>query len=155
MNKTSQLSLRSTDDVGDKLALATKFIASFISDFALILAVVFISTVIMLKLTTSLTSTELKADREVSAVADEVLSSIRIVLSYNVQQREKKRFVKKYFYLESDPIGNIKFSNVTFSYPSRSDIEILKTISFNVKQDETIALVGSSGSDKSRCIQLL
>ncbi|CAF4091561.1 unnamed protein product, partial [Adineta steineri] len=56
---------------------------------------------------------------------------------------------------KSDLIGNIKFSNVTFSYPSRSDIEILKIISFNVKQDETIALVGSSGSDKSRSTSAL
>ncbi|CAF1038473.1 unnamed protein product [Adineta steineri] len=89
MNKTGQLSLRSTDNVGDKLALATKFIASFISDFALISAVVFIST-----LTTSLTSTELKAYGKAGTIAEEALSSIRIVLSYNGQEREKKRFVK-------------------------------------------------------------
>ncbi|CAF1001736.1 unnamed protein product [Adineta steineri] len=276
MNKTGQLSIRLTDDInkihdgiGDKLALATRYIASFISGLALsfsigwkltlvilsVSPVVFISTVIMSKLTASLTSMELKAYGKAGAVAEEVLSSIRIVLSYNGQEREKKRY-KQYlneakergirkgaanglslgvlwfiFYCsyalgywygskliehgeydigkvmvifmtilvsvidlgqasphlqavaqartaasfvwniidepstidsnldegikKSDLIGNIKFSNVTFSYPSRSDIEILKNISFNVKQGETIALVGSSGSGKSTCIQLL
>ncbi|CAF0903516.1 unnamed protein product [Adineta steineri] len=276
MNKTGQLSIRLTDDInkihdgiGDKPALATRYIASFISGLALsfsigwkltlvilsVSPVVFISTVIMSKLTASLTSMELKAYGKAGAVAEEVLSSIRIVLSYNGQEREKKRY-KQYlneakergirkgaanglslgvlwfiFYCsyalgywygskliehgeydigkvmiifmtilvsvidlgqasphlqavaqartaasfvwniidepstidsnldegikKSDLIGNIKFSNVTFSYPSRSDIKILKNISFNVKQGETIALVGSSGSGKSTCIQLL
>ncbi|CAF3896222.1 unnamed protein product, partial [Rotaria sordida] len=56
---------------------------------------------------------------------------------------------------KADLIGNIDFSNVFFSYPSRPDIPILNGISFNVKHAQTIALVGSSGSGKSTCIQLL
>ncbi|CAF4417285.1 unnamed protein product, partial [Adineta steineri] len=46
----------------------------------------------MLKLTTSLISMELRAYGKAGTIAEEALSSIRIVLSYNAQQREKKRF---------------------------------------------------------------
>ena len=52
-------------------------------------------------------------------------------------------------------IGDIRFSNITFSYPSRQDQPILNNLSFNVKHGQTIALVGSSGSGKSTCFQLL
>lgn len=44
---------------------------------------------------------------------------------------------------------------MNFTYPSRSDVPILKHLSFHVKAGETIALVGSSGSGKSTCVQLL
>ncbi|CAF1200942.1 unnamed protein product, partial [Rotaria sordida] len=56
---------------------------------------------------------------------------------------------------KDDLIGDIYFSNVHFSYPSRPDVKILNGISFDVKRGQTIALVGSSGSGKSTCVQLL
>ncbi len=45
--------------------------------------------------------------------------------------------------------GDIAFENVQFSYPSRKEVEVLKQISFKVKQGEQIAIVGSSGGGKS------
>ena len=48
--------------------------------------------------------------------------------------------------------GNIDFQHVTFSYDGKR--EILKDISFSVKQGETIAFVGSTGSGKSSIINL-
>ena len=51
--------------------------------------------------------------------------------------------------------GDIQFSNVHFSYPSRPDVPILHGLSFNAKPGQTIAIVGSSGSGKSTCVQLL
>uniref|UniRef100_A0A7G3ASY9 ABC-type xenobiotic transporter n=1 Tax=Lutzomyia longipalpis TaxID=7200 RepID=A0A7G3ASY9_LUTLO len=51
--------------------------------------------------------------------------------------------------------GNIEFKNVRFQYPSRSDVKILKGISFSVKKGQTIGLVGCSGSGKSTCLQLI
>ena len=58
--------------------------------------------------------------------------------------------------LESnDFIGDVEFSNVTFTYPSRSGTTAIKNLSFTVKQGQTVALVGTSGSGKSTCVQLL
>ena len=51
-------------------------------------------------------------------------------------------------------VGDLRFSNVNFAYPSRSDVPTLKNLSFHVKAGETLALVGSSGSGKSTCVQL-
>jgi ABC-type multidrug transport system fused ATPase/permease subunit len=51
--------------------------------------------------------------------------------------------------------GTISFQNVHFSYPQRNDIEVLKGVSFDAHANETIALVGSSGSGKSTIASLL
>lgn len=51
--------------------------------------------------------------------------------------------------------GTVEFQNVHFSYPQRNDIEVLKGISFSANINETIALVGSSGSGKSTISSLL
>lgn len=51
--------------------------------------------------------------------------------------------------------GDIEFNDVEFFYPQRKDVNVLKNISFKVKQNETIALVGSSGAGKSTISSLL
>lgn len=51
--------------------------------------------------------------------------------------------------------GSISFENVHFSYPQRSDVEVLKGISFDIKENQTLALVGQSGSGKSTISNLL
>ncbi|CAF1041557.1 unnamed protein product [Rotaria sp. Silwood1] len=56
---------------------------------------------------------------------------------------------------KEDLIGDIKFTNVHFSYPSRSDVPVLIGLSFTAQSGQTTALVGSSGCGKSTCIQLL
>ena len=51
--------------------------------------------------------------------------------------------------------GNISFNNVTFNYPQRPDVNVLNDLSFSVKKNQTIALVGSSGAGKSTISSLL
>ncbi len=50
--------------------------------------------------------------------------------------------------------GTISFKNVYFRYPD-ADADVLEDISFNVKQGETIAFIGSTGSGKSTLINLI
>ena len=52
-------------------------------------------------------------------------------------------------------IGDIVFNQVEFSYPSRSDVSVLKGLSFKIPKGKTIALVGKSGSGKSTIASLL
>lgn len=51
--------------------------------------------------------------------------------------------------------GQISYQNVRFSYPTRSDIEVLKDISLTIQSGQKIALVGASGSGKSTIMKLL
>ncbi|KAI8505057.1 peptide antigen-transporting ATPase [Branchiostoma belcheri] len=55
----------------------------------------------------------------------------------------------------SKPEGQIEFRNVSFAYPSRRSVQVLKDISFHVSPGEVVALVGPSGSGKSTCVNLL
>uniref|UniRef100_A0A670XZ06 ATP binding cassette subfamily B member 11 n=1 Tax=Pseudonaja textilis TaxID=8673 RepID=A0A670XZ06_PSETE len=51
--------------------------------------------------------------------------------------------------------GRIEFLNCKFTYPSRSDTQVLNGLSVSVKSGQTLAFVGSSGCGKSTCVQLL
>jgi ABC-type multidrug transport system fused ATPase/permease subunit len=51
--------------------------------------------------------------------------------------------------------GAVEFDKVEFTYPSRKEIQVLKNISLQVKQGETVAIVGPSGSGKSTIAALL
>lgn len=51
--------------------------------------------------------------------------------------------------------GPISFENVTFSYPTRRDIKVLKNFSMNIDSGRKIAIVGESGCGKSTISQLL
>lgn len=55
----------------------------------------------------------------------------------------------------SSATGNIEFSNIDFSYPSRPDMKICTNYNLSIKPGETIALCGSSGSGKSTVANLL
>lgn len=52
-------------------------------------------------------------------------------------------------------IGTLAFKNVKFSYPTRSDVEVLRGIDFELPKGQTMALVGRSGSGKSTIASLL
>ena len=54
-----------------------------------------------------------------------------------------------------DVHGNIAFKNVTFHYPQRKEVTVLENISFEVAENSTLALVGSSGSGKSTIASLI
>ncbi|CAF3869833.1 unnamed protein product, partial [Rotaria sp. Silwood1] len=111
-HKTGELNTLLSDDVnkirdgiGDKLGAIIRAISTFISCVIISLvkgwklALVILSTlpiivatfIISSKVITSLTATELKAYGKAGAIAEEVISSIRTVLSYNGQEKEIQR----------------------------------------------------------------
>ncbi len=51
--------------------------------------------------------------------------------------------------------GEVAFDHVTFAYPSRPEVNVLKSLSFSVQAGNVIALVGPSGSGKSTIVSLL
>ncbi|MBW0499642.1 hypothetical protein O181_039357 [Austropuccinia psidii MF-1] len=51
--------------------------------------------------------------------------------------------------------GRIEFRQVNFSYPSRPDVQILKSVSFIIEPGECVGIVGASGSGKSTVATLL
>jgi len=51
--------------------------------------------------------------------------------------------------------GHIIFDNVTFRYHPESDINVLENLSFEIKPEQTIAVVGRSGSGKTTLSKLI
>ena len=45
--------------------------------------------------------------------------------------------------------GDIRFDNVTFAYPTRQNVAVLRDLTLVARAGETTALVGSSGSGES------
>ena len=51
--------------------------------------------------------------------------------------------------------GNVTFKNVAFTYPSRTEIKVLKGVNFTANFGQKIAIVGPSGAGKSTIASLL
>lgn len=51
--------------------------------------------------------------------------------------------------------GKIEFDQISFHYPTRPEVDVLKSLSFYVNPGEKVALAGHSGAGKSTIIQLL
>ena len=51
--------------------------------------------------------------------------------------------------------GKVTLKDVSFAYPSRSNVPVLKNFNLTVPPNTTAALVGSSGAGKSTVVALL
>jgi ATP-binding cassette subfamily B protein len=63
----------------------------------------------------------------------------------------KKRLINSISNLE----GEIRFDNVTFTYPMRVDRVVLHSLNLELHPGRVVALVGESGGGKSTCTQLI
>ena len=52
-------------------------------------------------------------------------------------------------------VGDVTFRNVSFAYPERPDVQVLKNVSMTLTDGEWVAVVGASGSGKSTIAALL
>ena len=55
----------------------------------------------------------------------------------------------------SSIVSRIEFKNVSFSYPTRQDVDVLSDVSFSCESGNTVALVGQSGAGKSTIVSLI
>ena len=71
-----------------------------------------------------------------------------------VEVLETKQSIKEGTKQNSKETGTIELKNVSFKYPDAEEY-MLKDISFKVKQGETVAFIGRTGSGKSTIINLI
>ncbi len=83
----------------------------------------------------------LGASERVMEIMDEVREPIELA---SIEQP----ITKKLF-------GGMKFENLSFSYPSRPENQILHDLSFDLKAGEKLAIVGPSGAGKSTIASLI
>ena len=63
---------------------------------------------------------------------------------------EKNEEINLSFHSNSHRVkGDLEFKNIQFTYPTRTDFQVLRDVSFRVKAGQTVALVGGSGSGKT------
>ncbi|MBS1783244.1 MAG: ATP-binding cassette domain-containing protein [Bacteroidetes bacterium] len=51
--------------------------------------------------------------------------------------------------------GNVQMDNISFTYPSRPDVQVLKGLNIKAEAGQQIAIVGPSGAGKSTIVSLL
>ena len=51
--------------------------------------------------------------------------------------------------------GTVEFRDVSFAYPARPDLAVVRDLSLSIRAGETVALVGASGAGKSTLFQLV
>lgn len=71
---------------------------------------------------------------------------LNILQEQDEAEKERKEFRLK---------GGIQFRDVSFSYPTRREVDVLSGLDFTVRPGEKVALVGQSGAGKSTIINLL
>ncbi|MBQ8567221.1 MAG: ABC transporter ATP-binding protein [Clostridia bacterium] len=74
------------------------------------------------------------------------LKYLKEFMNYEIEESDKSRL---------SPIENIQFDNVSFSYPSNQDMNILKNINVSFIKGNCYLILGENGAGKSTLIKLI
>ena len=94
--------------------------------------------------------------QQAQASAERIIGLIETEVEIDDSDDVKEKYgtiINQKFENYEDLHGDIKFDNVSFSY-NQKDI-VLKNFNLDIKQGETVALVGATGSGKSTIVNLL
>ena len=58
-------------------------------------------------------------------------------------------------FAQDKTLGKIDLENVSFSYPTRQDTPVLRSLNLTIQPGKTLALVGPSGCGKSTVVSLI
>ncbi len=81
--------------------------------------------------------------------ANSSLKTLNDIMSSKIERPAGRDFLSR-----PDLSGHISFENVSFSYP-KTDVPILKNISFTIQQGERVGIIGRVGSGKSTIARLM
>lgn len=91
-------------------------------------------------------------------------ASLGWVTSINQRAAASQKRINEFLEIQPDIVnvnhdrfelnGDIAFNNVSYTYPN-SGIEALQNVSFNIKEGETFAIIGKTGSGKSTIVNML
>ena len=94
--------------------------------------------------------------QQAQASAERIIGLIETEVEIDDSDDVKEKYgtiINQKFENYEDLHGDIKFDNVSFSYNQKDTV--LKNFNLDVKQGETVALVGATGSGKSTIVNLL
>lgn len=77
------------------------------------------------------------------------------VLEILDEQGEEISLDERDYTIQQPIVGNVRFENVSFHYPSRPETTVLDDVTFSVDAGQKLALVGPSGAGKSTIASLL
>ena len=71
------------------------------------------------------------------------------IYDYKPKIKSRKNIIPNQLY------GEIEFKNVTFAYPLKPDVKVLKNLSTKIEKGKVVAIVGHSGSGKTTISNLI
>ena len=71
------------------------------------------------------------------------------IYDYKPKIKSRKNIIPEHFE------GEIEFKNVTFAYPLKPDVDVLKNLSTKIEKGKVVAIVGHSGSGKTTISNLI
>ena len=101
-----------------------------------------------------ITATSLVSVGQISGQMQSASSAAERIFSLLDTQSPVKELAAPKKFPDSKNI-TIKFDDVSFAYPGRKEIAVLKDFNLEINQGERLAIVGASGSGKSTILQLL